>query len=407
MRPDIASNLQQLHDRLGSDLDHALTPEATSLRAFADPPVDKGLELRQVAGFHAGGVVPIAIGSHRFGERSGSAKLSPGVPTIPRFGLTLDPSGRLTVFPTAEGVIVDGRPVTEPTVVGAGQIIHAGTARFLVGSEVRALHHRFDRDHAPASEPMPTPTRGWAVDDQIVEWAERRCRLIAVQRRLDAPGPSDIRHRCLDPEAAIMNEGRDHPCLGRVAVAYGDGVMALPEDTAACNSATLARLEELTVVPSIPIEVDLLRQSVAIVGHRTATRAVAAWMVLYLVAATRPEALEVDLHVRSNPNRWTWAHGLPRSDGDRNDPDRLTVTVVDENAPPAEVSSRSAVILVDAGHRLPDGIGVVIDIGNNTTLTDRSDGTTQSGLTPIGVSALFALEVLLQLKERIAIAGRS
>ncbi len=99
MRAELASDVQDHHHDRGPALGTDRSPTLAPVGAGGVPELSAALELRQIAGIHAGGTYPLAVGSYRFGHRSSPSALAAGEPTTPRFGLTIDPAGCVTLIP--------------------------------------------------------------------------------------------------------------------------------------------------------------------------------------------------------------------------------------------------------------------------------------------------------------------
>lgn len=357
MRPDIASSLHLLQERLGHDLDGALGAGAVS-EFPASPVVREALRLDQIAGAHAGGSFDLDVGSYRFGERRGVAALEDGEPTAPRFGLTVDPLGTVTLLPPAgagtSGLSVDGVPLIEPTVVRPGQVINARSARFVLESSSTVAPRRGRRE---------TPSRRWRDSEHPLNIAPST-----------SGGPRVIDSRL----------GVDHPRFGQVAIAIGDVPGQHPADAAA----------------AVPLGVDLLTQSLAIVGQTAVARAVAMWVGLASSVFSRSDDLGITLHARGHRSEWSWIDALPHLE---TEPGRsLDLVIIDEHEPTTPLPSRGGLILLNHNQELPVECGVVMDLTTpSPTLTDRASGAVLPGITPIGVSSFFALEVTFDLLERL------
>ncbi len=403
MRPELANNLNLLQHRLGDSLDSfSLDSFSTDTgEQFAQPMVRKALELKQIAGLHTGGSLPLELGSYRFGTSSGATTLGTGTPESPRFGVTLDAAGVVTVVPPPNGLVVDGVVVAEPAALSVGQVIDAGTARFELCSGTPTLNKRSELGLETIA-PMPPHAKGRGVDETIVQWA-LGARSDAVRRsRRHVVGPAEISSRSKAGPPEILASRPDHPGFGRVVVGFSDEPFSLPGDLSTLNGATRKRFGALGSIAT-PIELDLLTRSVAIVGTRRATRSIAAWIALAIAADSAADAIGVMVMSRGNRNDWSWVDALPHNDINPNSP--LELVVIDEPDLPSVMASSGTVVLIDRGKPVPDAVGIIIEVDDETvTFIDRSAGTTKA-MAPIGVSPMFALEVGCQIAEHVHTGG--
>ncbi len=121
--------------------------------------LDCGLALSQLSGLDAGGSFPLSVGSFRFGTGGGST-LANGEPLSPRFGLTVQPDGNMTLVPPPEGVQVDGLHAVTPIGLSPGQVIASAGATFVVNATVQTLAQRMKESSVRAEIAMPSTERG-------------------------------------------------------------------------------------------------------------------------------------------------------------------------------------------------------------------------------------------------------
>lgn len=395
MRPEIANSLSLLQSRLGDDLD-AFALESGD--QFDQPVVHKALELKQIAGLHTGGSLALETGAYRFGTTPGASTLAEGSAANPRFGLSLDTSGVVTLIPPTDGILLDAVTTTEPTPVAIGQVIDALTARFELRSGTPTLQRRAESTIESVA-PMPASSKGRGVDEAIMEWAASARTAAARLRRRDLVGPAEIKARAEAGFPVILSGRPDHPGFGRVAIGLTDEAFVLPGDRSTLNGATQKFLASLDSLPSVPVEVDLLARSLAIVGPRRLTRPVATWIALAIATDAAADAIGVMVMARANRGDWSWIDALPHEDVAPQSP--LELVVIDEADFPTLVAPNGTIVLVEKGKPIPDAIGTVIEIGEaGTAVTDRREGTT-TAITPIGVSSMFALEVAFQMAEHL------
>ncbi len=396
MRTDIADNLKQLHDRLGPDLAGAL--EADSSEAFVSPSLDRGLTLTQITGLDAGGSFPLSVGSYRFGHSSGASGLGQGQPTMPRFGLAIANDGAITITPTPDGLLLDGQQVMKPTVVSDGQIIDVAGASFVVASATPSLLRRVEECAPESLPPMPEPGKGRGADEAIVAWAKTGHAQALQASRGARLGPAEINRRSIAGPTSFHTMGPNTLGFGRAPIALVSGPYVVPGDLSKLNSATQKKLNSLASIPAAPLEIDLLSQSLAVVGPRAAARAVVSWVALCVATMSRPDAVGLRTMARGSRNEWSWVDSLPNAE---NLPDStLNLLIVDEGDAPVDVPDRGAIVVVETGQQVPESVGLVMELGSKSaTVTDRSTGQVLQGVSPIGVSSVFALGVTFQMRE--------
>lgn len=406
MRPEATNNLQQLQQRLGSDVDRLLAPDADVAAAYAQPVVRQGLELRQVAGCQTGGTLPLDVGSFQIGTRSTAPVFEAGSPTTPRFGLMIDPSGAVTVVPPPEGLLVDGEVVAAPAAISVGSVIALGSARFMLASPTAISRRRPEDGNDPIAAEMPTPAKGRGIDEVIVAWA-RATRSGAAERRRDSmAGPDEVDRRSKLGPSEFSTRGPEDPRFARVPVGLGDLPYTFPADLDTLNGPTSNALKSLSTLPAVPIEVDMLSRSIAIVGPRNVTRPLAAWIAMSIAANARPDAAGLQLFARGNRSEWMWLDALPHAEERGQTP--LSLLVVDEDEPPGELPSAGAVVMLDPGQQIPESCSFTIEVGTDSvTMTDLADKWVLPGVAPIGISSLYALEIASQMRDRLQQGGES
>ncbi len=403
MRTDIADNLKQLQERLGPDLASVL--ESDSSEEFVSPSLDRGLSLTQITGLDAGGSFALGVGSYRFGQSAGASALAQGQPTLPQFGLTVASDGVISIIPTPDGLMVDGHHMTKPTTIGDGQIIDVAGSSFVVTSTTPSLLRRFEESAAEPLATMPEPSKGRGVDEAIVAWAKKGHAQALQSSRGSRLGPAEINRRSIAGPASFHTAGPETAGFGRVAVGLTSGPYVVPGDLSKLNSATQKKLNTLSSIPAAPVEVDLLTQTLAVVGPRPAARAVVAWVALCVSTMSRPDALGLRTMVRGSRNEWSWIDSLPNAETQPGSP--LNLLIIDEGDAPMDVPSQGAIVAIESGHPIPEAADLVMEIGSSSaTVTDRSTGHVIQGVSPIGVSSIFALGVTFQMREH-SIVGSS
>ncbi len=407
MRQDSAFALQQLQDRLGDGLDAALADEfagagASGLGTPASEPRVDTLELRQIAGAHAGGTLRLGTGSYRLGPGAGADALAAGQPEAGRFGLTVSPSGELRLIPPPDGIRLDGRYLTEPAELLPGQVIDVGSARFQVGVSRSRNNLVAEADGAPALgnlaiEPMPASSKKRGVDPQVIDWAHRAQSMMAVRMRTGLT-PDEIHRRSIIGPSAFFTSTPTTPGFGRVPIAIGTLPVELPGDKSALNKATQAALDEASIVPSVPLEMDLLMHSIAIVGNHNEARSIASWIGLCATVMSGPDYVGLTILARTSRGDWSWCDALPHSEPA---PGRaLDVFINDRQTDLPQLPNHGVISLVDQPEDVPAGCHFILELGRQgATLTDVGNGRVASDVTPIGVSGVFALDVTFSMAD--------
>ncbi len=281
-------------------------------------------------------------------------------------------------------------------------MIDAGSARFVVATAGPPLQQREKR--TPGVAPSCPHVAGAAP-------STRRSSSGAWRPGAWPPGsaerprsnPYDIRQIVASGGSGLFAAAPGQTSFGRVVMALTDFPFAFPGDLSDLNPATLHELEAIGSLPSAPIGVDLGSHSIALVGTRSATRPIASWVALSLCAQSRRGSLIIELQTGNRHNDWAWFASLPTMTPTV--PRPLHVRIIDESAPHA-VPETGAIVLLERGQELPESVGVVLDVRADTaTIVDRFDGFAAEGVTPVGVSSLFALEVAYQLAEFVRRGG--
>lgn len=404
MRNEPSTNLQQLHERLGGlDFDAMLSEDDQAGAAAAKPVVRAAISLKQIAGLQAGGAFSLEVGSYLIGQRVGSPVLEAGQPEDPRFGLTMDPSGQVVIHPLDGAVKLDGEPISSPHALLVGQVVDAGVGRFMLDSSTQIVRRRAEVA-AEAAEQMPAASEGRGPAENIVRWARETRDASAARRRAEMFGPASLSNRPLRGTEGLLVNGPESSRFGKVAVAIGDLPYALPGDQSVLNEATQMSLAQLAVLPSVPLDVDLLAASLAIVGDRSFTRPIASWIALGLAAQSPVEALGVALHARGNSDQWPWIESLPHTSGEA--AVHLVVTIIDEDAAPPEVPEQGTVVLINDDQAAPVGCDLVLEVNSQgASLTNTAEGWSAREITPTGVSSIFALDAVFELRGALGMSG--
>ncbi len=327
--------------QLGDDLDRILGPESSDAPTFevARSPT-LGLELRQVAGLSAGFTQSLPQGEHHFGPGSenpaGDARTKP-------FTLTVD-EGNVAWITSSVNVRLDGRVVKEPTEVDRG-VIDAGSARFVVSQSRPPARRRSgngQRVVALAAEP-PRPER-----IRIAEYAtspepevkKKRFGLRSSDNSSPAVGSPlidrilEIRSRAVEYERSrfpdsgqlmqMVMAGSDHMShvgpgddgFANVPIANGDLTWQPPIDRPDRTPAELVtEVQQHSILPAVPLFVDLRTGHLGIVGDRDACLAVVRQIAVTLRVLSPVDSITFSL-LRSPDvvEDWRWLDELPTSD---------------------------------------------------------------------------------------------
>lgn len=396
MKHDSAKPVQQMQDPFESDL--GTMPPAT--QAVAAPTAVQSLEVRQIAGAHAGGWFPLSHGSFQLGPGEASSSLEAGSTAAPKFGLTVAPDGTTQLVPPAGGLTVDGRCLTSPTTLEPGQIIDAGSARFQIGvaRDRNALRAEANEQLGkPSLSPMPASTKKRGVDLDVMNWLHSVQADMAGSMRTGFT-PDEIKRRSIIGPSSFRVADSGSQLFGRAPVAIGDLPLTLPEDVSSLNKQTREAIASASVVPSVPLDVDLLAQSIAIVGNHGMGRAVASWLTLCITAMASPDDVGLTILARNSRSDWSWCDALPHSN---QRPERaMNLIVNDRQTDLGQLPSSGVISIVDEYDEIPNGTEIVLDVsGHAASLQDTTTGRTIDAVTPIGVSSVFAYDVTFAMAE--------
>ncbi len=415
MTQDGNNALQQLQNRLGDNLDAAFAEPGGAGQTTAPLPehADGGapqsaapaaaveaLEIRQIAGTHAGGTLQLGQGSYRLGPGVDATSLEAGAPVAAQFGLTIAPDGTTQLIPSAAGIMLDGRHVTEPTTLGPGQIIDAGSARFQMGVARSRNMLQAEASDLPVETsfaPMPPATKKRGVDSDVMDWVYDVQSEMARSMRTGFT-PDEIRRRSIIGLSAFHIADPGTILFGRATVALGNLPLTLPGDTSELSKATREAVGQASVVPSVPLDVDLLAQSIAIVGHHGTGQAIASWLTLCATVMASPDHVGLTILARNSRGDWSWCDALPHSE---QRPGRaLDIIINDRQDGLGQLPSNGVISIVASEDEVPDGTQIVFELGRNgANLHDLSAGRTAEGVTPIGVSSVFAYDVTFAMAE--------
>lgn len=345
----------------------------------------------------------LETGSYRFGRASNALLLDVGTTSDPQFGLTISPQGMVTVYPPQQGLTVDGKLITEATPLQLSQVIAIGSDRFTLFSSDRLGVTR-TTGTSDGTRPMPAKSKGKAVDQQIIDWVEGR-RNLAVRARWEGlAGPVEVHNRVTN-NLLFPVDGKQptfgHVLLGTAAVPY-----ELPSELTGANRATREHAEAtFGTLPNAPISVDLTRVSLAIVGPRDRTKAVATWLALSLAVSHVPADLGIMPQAPADPSFWSWLerfphHVAPGSVGAPGTPDAV-VTISDERRAHA-VLPQGVVGLLSARANVPDEFGAILEFSDRSvSFSNRMTGEEIEDLAAIGVANPVALERSMMVAEHL------
>ncbi|MEM9612923.1 MAG: hypothetical protein AAGA59_08310, partial [Actinomycetota bacterium] len=374
------------------------------------------VELRQVAGLTSGAVIDLIQDTYDFAEGDDAAG----------FSLSVDEYGSVVVIPGSVPASIDGEPVTEPTLLGAG-VLDVGTARFMAQpQEARPSPSELTRRQADAElEEPPIAVPGDLVDietdersgrlgfkrkrdrgvDDAANWdffdtvRQTRDRQAARERHLH-PDPTDLIDLVTAQAPWLGSRQFNHPQFGTASMMLAD-LPWLPEfdDIRAIPDSVGFRLQPLLSLPSVPVVADLMLGPLGIVGSRAASTACARHLMTSLYAASTEE---LRLHVITSADRrdqWEWARSLaPAAPLALSDNEQSVVVIdgmelfADAGFDHADAIERrvSAVILADAVDQLPSYCATVLQIADNGggILTNHRGDVIHG--TPIGIPAPIA-----------------
>lgn len=399
MRPDIAASLQTIQSQLGNDLGGVLDEQATS---EVTPHFRQAMALEHIGGLYAGGAFQLEVGSYRFGRSPGSIMFDGGKPQEPQFGLTVDPEGLVTLYPAPNGIRIDGAEVAGPVPINIGQVIGVGHDRFRLRPKERLSVSRRGSSGSEDLPGMPAPSRGRDVDQAIISWAlDARDR---AQRAhwVGVAGPVQVHYQISRGEFFAATPGGVD--FGRVLLGTTDVVYQPPAELAGANRATQdAVAKTVASMPGVPVTLDLSTQSLAIIGPRALTRAVATWMVLSLAVHTDPAYLSIIPNVTADPVEWSWVTRLPHAQAGNNTD--LTVTVIHERRT-VPVPPTGGIALLEPAAEVPDGAHAVLRLAaDSATFTDRYAGTSEIEIAPIGLASAVAVERSLIMSQHLSERG--
>ena len=214
--------------------------------------------------------------------------------------------------------------------------------------------------------------------------------------------PFEISHRSKIGPSAFFLDTPTSPGFGQVPIGFVERPYAFTGDLSSLNGPTRKHLQTIELLPSSPIMVDLLNESIAIVGTRNTARAVATWIALAVAVTSRPDAAGIMLCAHGQRGDWSWIDALPHPDELPASP--LNLVVFDETDVPGEVPTRGTVVVVEHGQNMPTGVSTTLQLSKKGPTFTRS-GQRITGVTPIGVSSMFALETVFQINDHFHTTG--
>jgi hypothetical protein len=413
-----AALAKALAAQLGDDLDRILGPESSDAPTFevAKSPT-LGLELRQVAGLSAGFAQSLPPGEHHFGPGSEN---SAGDERTKPFTVTVD-DGNIAWITSSVNVRLDGRIVKEPTEVGRG-VIDAGSARFVVsqsrpparrrtGSGQRAVLRAAEpprlaqiriAEYATKPEPEAKKRRfglrssdsgnttvGSPLIDRILE-----IRSHAVEyERSRFPDSGQLMQMAVAGSDHMSHLGPGDDGFAHVPIANGDLTWQPPIDRPDRIPAELVtEVQQDSILPSVPLIVDLRTGHLGIVGDRDACLAVVRQIAVTLRVLSPVDSITFSL--LGSPDAaedWRWLDDLPRSDSFG-----LPVTFFDGMRQVSEHGMRQslleegtggAIIIDEQLHDIPSLCQTVLKIepsGTAALLDFNRGATTTRVATPLG-----------------------
>ena len=373
-------------------------PTAPSIAQFR-----QSLDLQHIGGLHAGGAFKVDVGSYRFGRATGSTVFGVGTPQQPQFGLTVDPDGVVMLFPPRAGLKVDGAEVVDPQRISIGQIIGVGYDRFRLRPADRLSVTRRGAGGRDTTPSMPAPSKGRGVDQPILDWAlDIRDREVRAQWA-GLAGPVQV-HRQIERGELFASEPGS-PWFGHALIGTTDRPFALPEQVAEANRPTREALASLiTVVPGVPVTMDLAKGSLAIIGPRAICRSVASWLTLSLLAQSSPQHLGLQPKAEVDAVEWSWLNHLPHVETAESA--ELVLRLINKRRP--QVPPAGGIVLLAPSTAVPEGVAAVLRLNADmATFTDLAAGTEEIEVSPIGIASAVAVERSLAMSQYLTSGAES
>ncbi|MFT7597806.1 MAG: hypothetical protein ACI8TP_000726 [Acidimicrobiales bacterium] len=354
-----------------------------------------GLELRQVSGLNGGVAQPLAAGGVQYENGNGIG-----------FRLEADADGEIVLSPVGTTVRLDDRAVDRPTQVG-GATIGIGFAEFRVSQRRPPTDHApglplLDRQ-PPAEEVVETPP-GSITDEELIAAVAIGQRRAVEARRFAWPDPEEIVYQAIANGPRLWSRPVGSELFANVSLASGSLPWRVSLDrpvqvSTRCRGA-IARYE---VLPAVPLHADLTQGPIGIVGQRPGVLALARQLVLSLTALTPPTDLRLRIQAASrHSDDWSWATPLPHVDPESTDPDRFTITVVDQPGPQGGstvATGPGVIVLTDDADNLPDCDDVVIVAADGTcTVLDHRRELMTMAACPRGLDLIVAAEAALAVQ---------
>ncbi len=392
VRPEIAASLQSIQSQLGDSLGGVLEEQATA----PTPNYRQALVLEHIGGLQSGGSMPLTIGSYRFGRSSNSIMLDTGKPHDPQFGLTIDPEGEVVLYPPSAGVLLDGVMITEPEPMKIGQVITVGHNRFGLKPQARLSVSRTSTA-GEAGDPMPTPGKGKAVDQAIIDWvaAHRDRSLRSLWSGLVSP--VEIHNRITQNELFTMTA--QDPGFGRGLLGTTDLGYDIPLEVATANRATRDHAAGVfSALAGAPLCVDFTKTSLAIVGPLDQARAIATWLVLSLAVQSSPADLGIIAKTSASTGSWSWLDRLPHVAATT---PTLPLAIIDEPyLGPAPAAG--AIVLFESAGSVTEGFGMILEVSaNSATYIDQNSGPHERSVAAIGLADAVAVERSLVISQHV------
>ncbi len=337
------------------------------------------------------------------------------------FVLRVTDDGRVIVLPGSAPAIVNETTVEEPTFVGNG-ILSVGSACFAVrpiraATSVSALERAEVVMSAPRAITVGDMTIDSGADELFSAIAETRHQ-VAERHRLTHPDPEELKSRLTLMDPGLWERDREHRFFGRYSVGYAvipwqpkfDDPSRIPEELH-------EQVNQMSVLPWVPVTASITQGPIAIFGGRAATLAACRHAVLSLAALSAPGAARFSVVTgRDRVDDWQWTKSLPElmsptrssaANGTDGHTDYYQLSVVDgsEHLEPAGLSLGDAgpdsglIVLGMDRSSVPDGCATYIGISDDGRATVTNHFNEEISATPIGVTEAFAHDMATRIAD--------
>ena len=396
-----------------------------------DEPGEVLVELHQVGGLAAGGLLRLTAGRYDIGVAGPvRAPLTSGEVVAPLVRLVVTHDGALELHAdAAAGAVIDGAPfagraVVTDEMIELGGVVFRATpamdrrrqvaARTADGKVTLARPNRPRPPDVTDDAPAPPVTDGAVPTDdrQLATYlAEAGRRLARGWRgalgaaRSAHPDVAELRARAtvLAPSLWERRPGdHDHLVL---SVGFGSQRWQPPSVGSTLAPELAVLLQAARDLPAVPVPVDLRDGAVGIAGPRSAALAVARWLVVQVATLHGPDDVRISVGADAvRADDWEWVTWLPHlSAPDDPAPSGIDhVSVVDV----ADASRRVAepapghllIVISETLDGLPAACSTLVSVGSEGTVVvhDRIPTRRDEGVA-VGLSEPTARDVARQL----------